>query len=584
MSNIFGLLQTGVSGLNTSQAGIDVTGHNIANVNTEGYSRQKINITTNPPYDVASGVFGRGATVESVERIYDDMLAGNLRQEESSLSYWENLQTKLEQVEIYFNELEQGSGLGDALKNYFNAWQELANTAPDNSDEAMVKRFDLIAKTTTLTQKMQESYRALEEIRSESDKNIEESVKEANNIINNIASLNKEIARVESSGNNANDLRDKRELLLNDLSKIMNISTVKTQNGTINVYSAGNMLIDGSQANKLYTVANKENNGHLDIYWGASPGNEPTTNITEKITSGSLSAELKSRDDVVLGYEKDLNNLASTIISSTNRLHSTGQGLSRLQQITSTNGVINPEYTFSEDPGKLPYDVKNGTFRIEVYSDNGDVLNTYDIEVDPETDSMNSIIQKISAVDGDSGGGDIQAYIAADNSIKISTESPKTFAFTEDTSNFLVAAGLNGYFKGSDASDIQVHDLVKNNPAFIATGKTGAVGDNQVALEIANIKFEKVFNMPELTIEEFYSAFASKIGSDKHQVDTFVQTKESTVQQLSLRLEEVKGVSIDEEFTNLIKFQKAYEANSRYITAVDQMIDRLINGTGMVGR
>jgi len=584
MSNIFGLLQTGVSGLNTSQAGIDVTGHNIANVNTEGYSRQKINITTNPPYDVASGVFGRGATVESVERIYDDMLASNLRHEGSSLSYWENLQTKLEHVEIYFNELEQGSGLGDALKDYFNAWQELANTAPDNSDEAMVKRYDLIAKTTTMTQKMQESYSALEEIRSESDKNIEESIKEVNSILDNIASLNKEIVRMESSGNNANDLRDKRDLLLNDLSKIIDINSVETHNGAVSVFSAGNMLVDGPQANKLYTVANKENNGHLDIYWGSALNNQPTTNITDKITSGSLASELKSRDGIVLGYVNDLNNFASTIISATNQLHSTGQGLSRLQQITSTNGVINPEYTFSEDPGKLPYDVKNGTFRIEVYSDSGDVLNTYDIEVDPKTDSMNSIIQKISAVDGDSGGGDIQAYIAADNSIKISTESPKTFAFTEDTSNFLVAAGLNGYFKGSDASDIQMHDLVKNNPNFIATGKTGAVGDNQVAQEIANIKFEKVFNMPELTIEEFYSAFASKIGSDKHQVDTFVQTKQSTVQQLSLRLEEVRGVSIDEEFTNLIKFQKAYEANSRYITAVDQMIDRLINGTGMVGR
>ncbi|MGA1847549.1 flagellar hook-associated protein FlgK [Deferribacter abyssi] len=584
MSNIFGIFQTGVSGLMVSQAGIDVTGHNIANVNTEGYSRQRVSIETEIPLLIHPGPFGRGARIAGVERTYDEVLAKNIRNSNSTLKYYESLEQSLQSVEIYFNELEAGSGLGDALKDYFNAWADLANTAPDASDEATVKRITLIEKTDTLIQKIHEGYGVIENIRSQSDKNIEEYVKEINDLAENIAYLNYQIAKTEATGDHANDLRDKRELLLDKMAELTNINTFERSDGQLNVFVGGISIVDGATANKLYTVENKNNNSHYDIYWGAKLVDKPQVNISDKITSGRLYAELRSRDDLLKGYLDTLDEFAGNLILKTNQVHALGQGLERLTQITSTYNVENPAYKFNEEPGKLPFDVNKGTFRISVYNDKGLKVADYDIDVDPTVDSLNSVIQKISQVDGNPSGGLIQAYLAEGNKLKIQVADGYTFSFSEDNSNMLAAFGMYGYFKGTDAKTIELNDIVKNDNRFIATSKTGKPGDNRNALEIANLKYEQVFENGGARFDDFYSVFVAQIASDKRQVDVFVDAKTEAVNQMQLKLEQVKGVSLDEEFTNLIKFQKAYEANARFITAVDQMIDRLINGTGTVGR
>lgn len=584
MPNIFGIFQTGVSGLMVSQAGIDVTGHNIANVNTEGYSRQRLSIETEIPLLIHPGPFGRGAKVSSVLRTYDDVLAKNLRDSTSNLRYYESLQQSLESVETYFNELEAGSGLGDALKEYFNAWSDLSNTAPDKSDEATVKRVALIEKSETLVQKIHDGYQSIEEIRNRSDENIKEYVKEINDLAENIAYYNFQIAKTETGGDHANDMRDKRELLLNKMSELVNIKTFEREDGQMSVFIGGIAIVDGSTANSLYAVENDENDGHYDIYWGAHLIDKAQVNITDKISSGRMYAELKARDDVLKGYQNTLDEFAKNLILKTNQIHSLGQGLKRFSQITSTNGVENPSYKFSENPGKLPYDINKGVFRITVYNSDGLKTDDFDIEVDPSKDSLNSIIEKISQADGNTGGGIIQAYLSEGGKLKIQVKDGYTFSFSEDNSNILAALGMYGYFKGTDAKTIELNDIVKNDNSFIAISKTGEPGDNQIALAISNLKFNEVFDEKGVTFDQFYTIFVSQIASDKKQVDTFVDAKKEAVNQLTLKLDEVKGVSLDEEFTNLIKFQKAYEANARFITAVDEMLDRLINGTGTVGR
>ncbi|MCD8567982.1 MAG: hypothetical protein LRY50_06435 [Geovibrio sp.] len=225
-----------------------------------------------------------------------------------------------------------------------------------------------------------------------------------------------------------------------------------------------------------------------------------------------------------------------------------------------------------------------GTLRVTVYDSSGEVAGTYDIDIDPDKDNLNSVIQKISAADGDMTGGKLQASIAMDNSIKISTEAGYTFAFTEDTSNFLVAAGLNSYFSGTGASDIQLSSLIKDNNLYIAAGYSGAEGDNKAAEALANLKYTKVFKDQGVTIDGFYSYFVATLASEKAQVDTFVSTVTYSLSELQLKLEEIQGVSMDEELTNLMRFQRSYEASARFITTVDSMIDKLINGTGLVGR
>lgn len=330
MANIFGILHTGVSGLYVAQSGIDVTGHNIANLNTEGYSRQRVIITTESPLNVRPGPFGRGAKLDAVVRTYDDVLAKTLRNETSSLNYWENLKTSMDNIKIYFNELESGSGLGDDLKEYFNAWSDLSNTAPDNSDESYVKRRTLIEKGTTLTMKIRESYNNLENIRRQNDQNIKNKLDKINDLAKNIAFLNYQIAKSESGGNIANDLRDKRDKLLDDLSKEVNFVSSEQSDGQISVFVGGIAIVDSSESNKLFAVENPNNNDHFDIYWGAGGIDKPQINITDKIIGGAIYGEIKTRDIYIGKYTAQLDELASSLIVSTNQLHSIGQGLKDL--------------------------------------------------------------------------------------------------------------------------------------------------------------------------------------------------------------------------------------------------------------
>jgi len=580
MSNLMHIFSTGVSGLFASQAGIDVTGHNISNANTEGYSRQRVNLDTMTPQTAGDGVFGRGVDVEGVQRVYDDMLAASIRNETSDLEYYKSIQQALTKVQINFNELENGSGLGEAIQQYFNAWSDLSNTAPDKSDEALIKRKTLIEKADILADKLRASDEAVNNLREESNVIIKKYVDEVNEISSSIAYLNKQIAVVEALGNTANDFRDKRQTLLNRLSEMSNVTVHERSNGQVAVYVSGNALVDEGKVFELKTEKTSEDNKDLQILWGTKEQQKDHVTITDAFKGGQIGAELHIRDSILKGYGDSLDELASNLITETNKIHSLGQGTQRLTQISSSNGVTNPSYLLSEEAGKFPSEINKGTLRITVYNPDGTKFKDYDIEIDPDVDNLNSIVNKISSADGDTNAGPLQATIAVNNTLKVTAGSGYTFTFSEDTSNLLVASGTYGFFGGSDASNIEVGDLVKTNTSYIATSKTGAPGDNTNALAMANIKKERVFQGKDITIDEFYSYFTAGIGSDKQKVDIYVATKKQGVHQLNLKLEEVKGVSMDEEMTNLMKFQRAFEASARFITTIDEMLAKLVNGLG----
>jgi flagellar hook-associated protein 1 FlgK len=305
--------------------------------------------------------------------------------------------------------------------------------------------------------------------------------------------------------------------------------------------------------------------------------------ITSAFSAGKIGGELEIRDNLIQTYKDELDDLAATLIKSTNELHALGQGSDRLTQITSSSGVANASYPLNEVAGALPMTVNAGVLRITVYDSEGNAVQNLDVEIDPATDSLNSIISKISYADGNPNGGLIQASLSQSNTLKITSESGYTFSFAEDTSGILVASGTYGFFSGQDASNIDVSALIKDNVSYLATSQSGAVGDNRNAAAIANLKGTTVFDQ-NVTIDEFYSLFIGKIATDKATADTYATTKENLVDEYSLKLEAIKGVSLDEEMADIIRFQRAYEASARFINVVDEMIDKIVNGLGTGGR
>ncbi|MDE7169227.1 MAG: flagellar hook-associated protein FlgK, partial [Mucispirillum sp.] len=321
MSNLFGLMWTGVSGQYAAQTGISVTGNNLANMKTENYSRQTVELATKKPQYTYNGTIGKGVDVEAVRREYDDLLAKSVRNSNSLYSYYNSMGNTLQYAILYFNELESGAGLGDALKDYFNAWQDLSNTAPDNTSESLTKRTVLAEKADTLAKKIQDGYKYLEDVRTNCDTVIQNEVNAVNELTAQIAQLNVEIAAAESMGQPANELRDMRDGLLDSLSEKTQITTYLRENGEIGVYMYGQTLVDGGTAHLLATESDPSNDNHLKVMWRTDNPNSKSIDVTDLMRNGTIAANLQVRDNELKQYMEDLDSMAKKMIEETNRIH-----------------------------------------------------------------------------------------------------------------------------------------------------------------------------------------------------------------------------------------------------------------------
>ncbi|MDR2884867.1 MAG: flagellar hook-associated protein FlgK [Deferribacteraceae bacterium] len=584
MSNLFAMMNTGVSGANAAQVAIDVTGHNIANIKNENYSRQRVNVSSVTTSREMNGAFGRGVKVTEIIRVYDDLVAKTLRTENSSLSYWQASQDTLSEIGTYFNETENGSGLGQAIQNYFDSWQTLGNTPPDDSDQSHINRRDVATQAEQLATQIRDDYAMLKELRSKLDVKIEAAVNRITDLSRSLAELNSRIVATEATGNNANDLRDTRDQYANEIATLVGANVVERENGEYAVYVAGSPIVDGPNSYPMTTVHDKGNSDHLDVVWSSGEYYSDNVTLNDRLVGGALQAYIEMRDEVIPGYQNQLDEMAATLIYETNKLHVSGKGLEKFSQLTSTNVVDNPEYNLDSKEGSLKFPVKEGTFQIKVYDEEGNVAETYDIKVDPSEDNLYGVAEKISLADGSASGGRIQATVNNDGTIKITVTEGYTFSFGEDTSDFLTATGLNNFFSGTGAEDIFVEDRIIENPDYISASADGEKGEGKVAKAIANLKFADAAKGKSITIEEFYGVFAGGIAITQEQTGIFLAGKAMTVQNFSEKLEQVKGVSMEEEQSNLAMFQRVFEANSRYITVIDEMLNLIINNLGLVGR
>ena len=319
MSNVFGILNTGRTALLTQQKAIDITGHNIANVNTDGYSRQRVNMETNEPVSSSPGQTGTGVRTAEIQRIYDQFLGAQINEENQNLGNWEAQKGVLERVEIIFDE-SSGYGLNQAMSEFWNAWQDLANNPSDYAG-----RVALLAKSETMTTTFNNIYSNLEQIQTDIDTSIMGTVKEINSIAERIAGLNQKIALTEVGGQNANDYRDSRDLLLKELSLMINIDSFENSDGKVTVLVAGGRpLVENISSWNLSTQPDVDSD-FQDIVWTDSGGNPVV--ITSSISGGKLKGWLEVRDVTIPDYLSKLNDLAEEIITEVNDFHKDGLGL-----------------------------------------------------------------------------------------------------------------------------------------------------------------------------------------------------------------------------------------------------------------
>ncbi len=315
MSKIRGLLSIGQSSLLTQQKTIDMTGNSIANVNTPGHSRQRLTIKQNSPVRVDNQTMSAAVTADtSVQRFYDKFLGAQLTVENENLGRWEAQKQALEKVELIFDD-SAGNGLSNAMSEFFNSWQDLAN-----NPSGLAERSSLVSAGQFLANTFNQIYNNLSKLQNDIDTHVTNIVGDINEMADRIEELNRKVNQVEATGHNANDFSDERDQLVFELSKLIDIQSFEDGNGNINVkVGNGKPLVDGAVTWDLITA---DNGGVQDVFWRA--GNGTAVNITSQLTGGELKGWIETRDVLITDYLNSLDSLAGNIISEVNTLHSAG--------------------------------------------------------------------------------------------------------------------------------------------------------------------------------------------------------------------------------------------------------------------
>lgn len=320
MSVLYSIFHTGKSALMTQQQGIAVTGHNIANVNTPGYTRQRLKLETNFPVDSEPGQLGMGVGATEVQRVYDRFVNSQIRNENMSLGQWETYSSSLQRLERVFDEIS-GYGLNAAMSQFWNAWQDLANNPGGQAE-----RVALTTKGETLTTTFRKLREDMVNVQKDADSSIKLTINDVNDITRQIADLNDKIARAEVVGQNANDYRDKRDLLLGRLSEIIDVSSFETDDGKITVMmDSGKPLVENLSSWELGVEPDGMGSGFSNVVWIDSSGT--SVDITDKISGGKFKGWLDIRDTAVPKYLSSFDAMASKMIQEVNDLHSAGYGL-----------------------------------------------------------------------------------------------------------------------------------------------------------------------------------------------------------------------------------------------------------------
>ncbi|HAF17335.1 MAG: flagellar hook-associated protein FlgK [Thermacetogeniaceae bacterium] len=363
-STFFGL-QIGLRSLRTQQRSLDVTSHNIANANTPGYTRQEAIMVTTPPYPVpaldgyiGAGQIGTGVEVSEIRRMRDRFLDYQMRSESKILGYWEAQQDALEKIEGIINE-PSDSGLRSIMEDFWIALDELAK-----DPESLAARSLVVETGRSLADAFNHIDTQLSELVSDLNRNLKVMVDDINSMARQIADLNMQILKVEVSGARANDLRDKRDLLVDRLAKTINIKVVENENGTITVNISGRALVQGENANKL-VVGNSDD--YPEIYWQDDQSRSYPLTITGGTVRGIIDARGYKHGEEVEGFipalQKQMDILAKGIAEAFNEIHRIGAGLngdtgldffmSKDGSVSITAGNIAVNQELSADPSKV---------------------------------------------------------------------------------------------------------------------------------------------------------------------------------------------------------------------------------------
>ncbi|MEW8956206.1 flagellar hook-associated protein FlgK [Clostridium sp.] len=570
MSGLFNTFNIAKRGMGVQQKALDVTSHNISNANTPGYSRQRAEIETSRPFGMPSlnsvtepGQLGTGAQISAINRIRDTFTDYLYRNESSTYGNFEQRYNFLTQVEGIFTE-PSDTGISSLMGKFFDAWQEVSKQ-PSSSRARTV----LVEQTKALTNALNHASNQLEKLTDNAQSLLKDNVFEVNNLLDQVNQLNKEIRSVKVAGNTPNDLMDKRDLLLDELSLKFNINVDRKNLETIELKptDGGDFALvrptDGESYNRLSYISGveKQTDGKIKVtYYALGNMNSQDNKKELTIEPGTM------KDDEIDAKIKELEE--TRVIFGNEKGEAIGPG----------GKVISGSQPITFDDLQL-FKPSSGGFK-GIMSIQEDV-NKYKGELDRLAKAMAFAVNTIHSGTDIAGDDDLPFFVNGD----------------DESKEHEITAG-----------NIKVNDEISKDPMKIKVKKDDSSGesDGSRALAIAQLrdtllKVQDINNQttrqlfidgrlnPDggmgiendvsgMKIDGYFKDTINRLGVQCQEAKRMVKNQLTLLDGHNESRGSVSGVSLDEEMANLIQFQHAYSANAKIVSTVDELLDVVING------
>ncbi|KEH89019.1 flagellar hook protein FlgK [Clostridium novyi A str. BKT29909] len=628
MSGLFSTLNVGKRGLYAQQGALDVTSHNIANSNTKGYTRQRALMETTRPFGMPSmdnqvgpGQIGTGVEISKIQRVRDTFMDYQVRRETSTLGQYEARDKYLSEIEGIFNE-PSDTGMSNLIGKFFDSWEELSKHPEDSNARTVVAH-----QAAALADELNHTHSQLDKVKKNAQDSIKQSVYDINSTLDRIDKLNQQIMSVKISGMEPNDLMDKRDLLLDELSKKFNVVVEQDKFGSINLKPKYTKTPDGAGevSNPLLVRKNpndevmkfsyiksiekkmekdKLGNDTTKIDVTGDKGNYETTCKITYLKNGDkdrpatfnlkITSDKANPEDARKEIEEKIKRLdeSRVIWSTSNKNDDSKNGLA-----VDINGATIEEGKEVEFNKLALFDLKDDEYRGElkgfmsVQKDVDDYMDQMDKLAKGIAFSVNTVhsgkvddfnkdiplffVNKEKDNDIDINAGNITINKDILNDVmKINVRANEKQGETDGSRALAIAELRDALLKIQDiTSETTKEGFIKAQGGNDAkTMKDGLVYNSELGLyTIKN-------NVNGMKVDSYFKDVVDKLGIQEQEAQRIVKNQGALLKEFSQRRESISGVSLNEEMANIVQYQHAYQANAKIIATTDQLLDVVING------
>lgn len=625
MNSTFSGIEIGKRSLVAHTVGLNTIGHNLSNASVEGYSRQRVQFEAMDPLyrpqlnrEETAGQLGQGMNAARIERVRDELLEARIVAQSNAEGYWEARDKFVLMMEQVYNEPTELS-VRNLMDRFWDGWQELSQFP-----EQLAARHAVVERGQALITGINLRYRELEQIRTMLDQEVQGAVTRINEITSEIAALNEEIVKVEAAGDNPNDWYDRRDLLIEELGTIVDITVDKRDPDELSIHTAGYHIVQGRIARGFRAEPEPANEGYTRVVWDHS-GQQA------RFAGGRLASYLELRDVDVRDEIQKLDNMTINFVDLVNEIHRDGYGLNDrtgldfFQEYPAVNNALGNYDSDGDGEFDVTYLFRmTGANELDPQEQIG-LAGTMrlsgpegliDVEYFP-TDTVSDVIMRIN-----NSGAEVVARLDRTGMLTLKAtpaaeiENPDfVVRHVEDSGQFLVGyAGLLSESGPAGAYDygaanaalslrtddarysvaplshpsgwIQVNRAIRAEPASIASGfgtvgRPGAIGDGEAALEIAKLRNQPVMIGQISTFDDYFADTVAEVGLKGEEARLALETQNLIMKDLRDMRQSISGVNIDEEMSQLIKFQHGYTAAARFVSEFNTMLETIINRMGV---